>query len=306
MIHLNTHITMKFFIFLTWFFLAGLFGLQPAQAQDTGLQGVNLYNNRMAIDAFGFLDVNSPTLAKKGQWFLKIKEDFCANHILNLNVGGVTQDIVESALTTNFLVSRSLTDFLTVALDVPVHFWLQERNVTTAQEFTTSAVGDMHLATKFRLVKEGKIRPGLALLGSLTLPSGDEGKFVGDNFSVPTLELIVGKDLHYVNILLNVGAAFPEQTTVAGIDFDDRVNAALGLSTPLYFIDESWVLLAEVHGSFQPKGIQTNTSPLAIVGGVKKTFGKGWQIEAAAGGSLTNAAGNERIRTFISLGYTPN
>lgn len=297
---------MKFFIFSACFFLVSLSGLQPAQAQDTGLHGVNLYNNRMAIDAFGFLDVNSPALAEKGLWLLKIKGDFRTNHLLNLTINGVTQDVVESALTTNFLVSRSVTDFLTVALDVPVHFWLQERNVTTAQEFTTSAVGDMRLVTKFRLVEEGKIRPGLALLGSLTLPSGDEGKFVGDNFAVPTLELIAGKDLHYVNILLNVGAAFPEHTTVAGIDFDDRVSAALGLSIPLYFIDESWELLAQAHGSFQPKGIQTNTSPLAILGGIQKSFAKGWQIEAAAGGSLTNAAGNERVRAFISLGYTPD
>jgi hypothetical protein len=103
-----------------------------------------------------------------------------------------------------------------------------------------------------------------------------------------------------------VGAFFPEQTTVGNIDFDDRVSAALGISIPLYFINESWELLAEAHGSFQPKGIETNTSPLAILGGLKKSFHKGWQIEAAAGGSLTNAAGNERVRAFVSVGYTPN
>lgn len=277
-----------------------------AQAQDTGLSGVNLYNDRMAIDSFGFLNVNSPEFNEQGDWYLKLSEDFRANHLLNLSINGVSQDVVESAMTTNFLISKTLTDFFAVALDVPLHFWLQERNVNTGQEFTTSAAGDMRLATKFRLVTEGKLHPGLALLTAMTLPSGDEGKFMGDNWVVPNAELIIGKDLGYIDIFVNIGASFPSQTTVAGIDFDDRVSATLGLNMPLYFINETWAIVAQAHGSFQPKNIQTVTSPLAILGGVTKSFNNGLQIEAAAGGSLTNAVGNARVHAFVSLGYAPN
>lgn len=297
---------MKFYNFLIVFFLTFCFVVGHVQAKDTGLSGVNLYNSQMAIDSFGFLDVNSPELGKRGKWFLKLGEDFRLNHLLNLNVNGVSQDVVESVLTTDFLISRSLTDFITVALAVPLHFWLQERNVNTGQEFTTSSAGDMRLAAKFRLVEEGPVRPGLAILTTMTLPSGDEGKFMGDNWVVPNVELIVGKNLDYINILINIGAVFPSETTIAGIDFDDRVTAALGLNIPLYFIDGTWAIMAEARGSFQPKDIQTATSPLSVLGGVTKSFSNGLQIEAAAGGSLTNAVGNPRVHAFISLGYAPN
>jgi len=297
---------MKFYNFLIIFFLVFGLGMGRVQAQGTGLSGVNLYNNQMAIDSFGFLNVNSPELGEQGEWFLKVGEDFRMNHLLNLSINGAPQDVVESAMTTDFLISKSFTDFFTAALDVPLHFWLQERNVNTGQEFTTSSAGDIRLATKFRLLNEGKVRPGLAALATVTLPSGDEGKFMGDNWAVPSIELIVGKNLDYINILLNIGAAFPSETTIAGIDFDDRVTAALGVNIPLYFINETWAVVAEARGSFQPKDIQTVTSPLSVLGGVTKSFNNGLQIEAAAGGSLTNAVGNARLHAFISLGYAPN
>lgn len=284
------------------------FGLLPCVtfAENTGLQGVNLYRYRPALDPAGFLDMNSAQLMECGRWHFKLTEEFAFNHLLNLTVNGVTEDVVDRVLTTNILVSRSLTDFLTVAIDLPLHFLIKEIDVTTQTSATTESAGDIRVAAKLRLLEEAKWYPSLALLISSTIPTGSEIKFFGDDSLTPALQLLVSKDFRYLHVLANAGASFPKAVTVAGINFDDHISYALGFAIPLFFIDDDLAIVSSLHGSFQSKNIQEVTAPLAVTGGLRQVFSHGLQLELYGGGSLNNAVANPRLTAGISLSYAPS
>lgn len=274
-------------------------------AEDTGVSGTNLEFYRPSIDPYGYFGVNGPRLLRAGEPFFKISQGFSLDSLFEIAVNGAPVDIVDRIATTNFIASVGIADFMTLGVDLPAHLYAREANFDTLAPFTTTTVGDIRMAMKFRLMEENNRRPGISLLVTNTFPTGNERKFLGTSHMVPGAELIVGKDFKHVSVAANMGALFPQQKDVLGINFDDQILYGAAVKVPLGFWDPLFSILGEIRGYFEPNKVQTLTAPVEFTAGIQKEFRNGLIVNAGAGGGWNNAIGNPKFRGIISLGYAP-
>lgn len=282
--------------------LAGLFLAGPALAEDTTLDGVDLQLFRPSLDASGGFSVEDYSV-KKG-WQFKFSQSLAFNKILTLTVNGTPREIVDTIATTNLIATYGIFSFLGAAIDVPLHIYADEFNVTTTSRFTTGSWGDIRLSIKGELLRDKSWRPGIALLATVALPSGKAAKFLGNGMTTPGLDLILEKNFKFFSILANSGLSLREQKTVGGITFDDDFRYGVGIKVPLSFWDKNLLTVGEFLGRFELDGFKTTTAPLAFLAGLEKNFRNGFQIKGGAGSSLNNAVGNPRFRLVFSVGYS--
>ncbi|GEM_PF-2638435 len=292
--------------------LASMIVLLPLNlfSQDTGVSGTNLEFFRPPVDAYGFFQVNSPRLMKMKEFHLGLNESLAYNHLLDASVGTTTLDIVHAITTTNFSAALGITDFLTLGLDLPAHFYAREANITSLNSFTTTALGDLELALKFRILKENEtgLRPGMALLVTNEFPTGDENKFLGTSHMVPGVQMIIGKTfpkLSMMSLAANIGGRFPRHKTVLGINFQDQITYGTAMKVPIQFLDPQLSLLGEIVGHLEPNHVQIVTAPVEFRLGLQKDFKNGFSIKAGGGGAWNNAIGNPRMRGIVSLSFSP-
>jgi outer membrane protein OmpA-like peptidoglycan-associated protein len=287
--------------------IALLFLLIPSGSlsQNTGVSGTNLELYRPSIDPFGYFGVNSPRLMKPGQYYFKISQSLTGRHLFQIAVGTTPVDLVDRIYTTNFVGALGVSKFLTIGVDIPIHFHARESDFATLAPFTTSSIGDVRMALKFRLLEEKGKRPGLALLFSNTFPTGDEMKFLGTSHMVPGFELIVGKDLKYFNLSANIGARFPQQKNVLGITFNDQFTYGAAVKVPFGFWDPLFSVVGEIRGHVQTDRAQILTAPVEFTAGLQKEFRNGLTIQAGGGGAWNNAIGNPRFRALFAISYSP-
>lgn len=274
-------------------------------AQDTGISGTYLEFYRPSIDPFGYFGVNTPQLLEPGKPYFKISQSVSGDHVFQIAVNGVPVDLVNRVLTSNLIGAVGISHFLTVAIDVPFHPYAREANFDTLAPFTTSSVGDIRMALKFRLLEEKGKRPGLALLFSNTFPTGDERKFLGTSHMVPGVEFLVGKELKHFEIAGNFGARFPQQKAVQGVNFDDQITYGAGIKVPFGFWDPLLSVVGEIRGHVEPNRVRIITAPVEFTVGLQKEFRNGIILQGGGGGAWNNAIGNPRVRALFSLSYSP-
>jgi hypothetical protein len=277
----------------------------PLLAQNTGIPGVNLQYYRPAVDASGFLANYSPQMMKKGKYFLQVSQDFALKHMLQVAVNGVSYDIVDSVYTTDVVGSYAFADFLTAGVDIPIHAYARETNFNTLAGYTTSSMGDVMAALKFRLWEEGAKHPGLAFLVTTTFPTGDDTKFLGNGGVSPGATLIIGRKFKYASLAGNIGGVFSGSKNVLGVDFTSRLVYGTAVKVPFWFWDPLLSAMVELRGQVQPQDAQTITSPGGYSIGLRKEFKNGLIATVAGGAGWNNAIGNPRGRAIISLGYSP-
>lgn len=278
-----------------------------SESRSTGVSGTNLDFFRPPVDSFGFFQVNGPQTMKAGEFHFQITEGAAFQHLFEVGAVAGNFDLVHQVASTYFSSSVGLTDFASLGLDLPVHLYAREADVATSQGFTTSSLGDLRWTLKFRLLAEKKDspRPGIALLITDDLPTGDESKFLGTSHMVPGFDLILGKTFKSFSIAMNVGGRFPQEKTILGINFDDQLTYGAGMKIPVKFIDPLLSFMGEIHGHTEPRHLGIVTSPIGFVLGLRKDFRNGLSANAGAGGAWNNAVGNPRVRGILSIGYSP-
>ena len=288
----------------TLFFLT-LLSCSVAEARDTTLAGVDLQFYRPAVDSFGYFGVNGPRLQRAGEYHLQLSQSFAFGPLFGITVNNLPVDLVGHLLTTDLVGSVGLASFLTVAIDLPFHLYAREADFNTLLSFTTWSLGDLKLLLKWRLLEEGPRRPGLALLVSSTVPTGNDRKFLGSHGTVPSADLILGKEWRNFRFAINTGARFVPRRDVLGIIFDDQITYGAGFAVPIRFIDPTLSLMGEVRGHFQPRGLEVRTAPVEFETGLRKDFRNGLSLLAAAGGGWNNATGNPKVRGLFSISWSP-
>lgn len=283
--------------------LASLFVSSLAHARDTGLQGFAIDTFAPAVDPFGFYSVQSPRNLNSGQFFFQLNQSLTLGSLFPVVVNGTEEDLVRSVWTLNATSSVGITDFLSVGMNLPTYLRARETDLDTSESFTTTSLGDLSLFAKLRLVPEGKIMPGLGLLVSSTVPTGDSGKFLGNGKTTPRADLLIGKSGELFEVAANIGASFPPERTVLGRDFDDRLHYGLAARVPIAFLDPNLFVQGEVTGQMTLQNPSSISSPVGFLAGLKKRFESGWSVDVGAGGGWNNAAGNAPFRGVASVGY---
>lgn len=272
-------------------------------AQDTQISGVPLEWFQPAVDGHGYLGVNSPRSPKGGEFHLKLHQSVAYRHLLEVGVGGAQSDLVNRIFTSELNATLGVNNSISLGAHIPFHWGLREADFNTLQPFTTHSFGDVRLSAKLRLLQERNILPGLGLLFVNTFPTGNERKFVGTPQMMPSVALLIEKDLPYVRVGVNLGARFPAKKEVLGITFDDQFTYAAAMQVPFGFLDPQLFLLGEIFGHVELRKAQIVTAPVSFLVGIRKKFNNGLALTAGGGGAWNNAIGNARVRGLVSVSY---
>lgn len=285
--------------------LGALFGVcGTLRAADSGIDGMNLQFYTPAVDPHGMLNVNGPHLLHSGELHLKFEQNYGGGGPFIIQLGGVPVRLLDRMATANVLAAIGINNGVTLAVDVPYHEYLQGVNATTLANYRSTSLGDIRLALKFRILEERAKRPGIALLLTDSIPTGNELKFTGTTGMVPGGELIVGKSFKYFRLAATLGAQLPQYKVILGNEFDDRITYGLGIEMPFHFARSPVSLVATLKGHKDLKAGGTNGAPLEGMIGVQKKFRNGLTVAIAGGGAFDRSIGNPKYRAVLSVGYT--
>jgi hypothetical protein len=142
----------------------------------------------------------------------------------------------------------------------------------------TSAVEDVVMATKIRLVPEGLRRPSFGFRVATKLPNASNESGLGTDTTDVSLGILVGKTIRSVRVVGNLGVAIigdPTQTTVQ----HDPTTFGLSLARALA---PGFDVVTEIEGWWQsydltpPPGAENRA---AVRAGLRYTRG-GWRVDA--------------------------
>jgi hypothetical protein len=155
---------------------------------------------------------------------------------------------------------------------------------------TTTDIEDPLVATKLRLIREGRLRPAVALSVATRIPSASNESGIGTDTIDWYMSLLAGKSLGDVRILANFGLGvlpFPLQ----GDRQNDVLTGGLALS---WRVGEEVDLLGEVNGRVDVKGgtpVGTEDRGQARLGarlGLGRLFGAGVRLDGGVVAGLTD------------------
>lgn len=168
------------------------FALAPvclcAQQRPLQTQDVDLIKPGHILFEFGFDFLQNQRFPVSG-----LRGDLTGVGVFGINIGlGETAEFQISGTAANFLsVSERVPSFITPRL--------------SADGRSTTDVGDFVLATKIRILPEGKRRPSLGFRVAVQLPNSDQGKGIGLNNTNVFGSFLIGKHFGQLNLFSNVG-----------------------------------------------------------------------------------------------------
>lgn len=220
-----------------------------------------------------------------------------------------TDTLVGWFATIDLLLATGITDDLTVGFDMPFNLSSNIEPIGTIVQEASSTIGDLNLYAKYRLRKQNedqKIIPGIAIVPFMTIPTGDDAVFFGNDQMTGGFKLAMDwifSDRQ--NLSFNVGPRFREKDTVLNLTVGNELMAGLGYNR-LIWEKQKLNLSVELVGSttFSKFMSEEISSPAELLIGIQKpwmndqlhsTFGIG------RGG--TNGYGSPDIRIFLGAVY---
>jgi outer membrane protein OmpA-like peptidoglycan-associated protein len=142
----------------------------------------------------------------------------------------------------------------------------------------------------------------------LTLPTGDEDQFLGDDGVMGGGQLVVDRWIHPRHYLaMNGGVRFRPNEVILNLDVDHEVQASIGYQ---FVINEgrTWRLFSELYGSTPMKDFLSNEeeSPLEALFGAKASWMENrLHLTVAVGRGVNNGYGAPDARYFAGLTFKP-
>lgn len=166
-----------------------------------------------------------------------------------------------------------------------------------------AAVGDVRLGGLAAIVGMGAPGFGLAVAPWVTVPTGDEARFLGAPGLGGGAVLVVSQELRRWGLNANVGAAGAPAIVARNLHNADHLVAGLGGHL---LVGERTGLSAEVRGTvpFVPAGVPGTETPVEAVGSVRHASpsGRGGFLTGGIAGALTPGAGAATFRVFLGGG----
>lgn len=222
---------------LSILFFALLFVLWPASfaAQQRPLltQDVDLIQPGHILFEFGIDFLQNDRFPLSG-----LRGDLTSVGVIGINIGlGETAEFQLSGTTYNFLaVSGTSPSFVTPHL--------------SADGRSTSGFGDFTLATKLRILPEGKHRPSLGFRFGFQMPNSNQSRGIGLNSTNVFGTLLVGKHFGKLNTFSNVGIGILTAPTILFTQNDVLIYGVAG-TYPLF---KHVTLAGEINGRKSTRG----------------------------------------------------
>ena len=207
-----------------------------------------------------------------------------------------------------FYGAVGLTDWLTLAVDFPLFVYYKYgwtvRNIdsSTNQYFKP---GDIWLSAKFRLLDMKKHGVGVALIPSISIPTGKDSHFLGDQNVTGQGQVVVEMSpVDKLRMSFNIALHTREKVTINDINFRNTLKFAVGAS---YKVVDNVSLIGELESHTVTNDFygSKRTSPAeARVAARWRPGGGRWMVGGGASGGIVSGVGMPRFGVFASLGYS--
>lgn len=235
-----------------------------------------------------------------------------AHHPLELTVAGTTTrtlGVVDRFATADFLLSYGLTDWWSISLDMPVNIYhdIAPTFIATRDRGGGDA-GDLALNMKFQLFDANKTSTGLglAIVPFVTLPTGRQSIFFGDENLTGGAVLVGDAQWKSNRFYLNVGGRFREREQITNLIVKNELTYGLGFQRPIVK-DWDFNIILEVFGStnFRKFATENISSPVEGLAVLQKKWGENRNLitHAGAGFGITNGYGVPTWRAILGVSY---
>ncbi|OGQ06144.1 MAG: hypothetical protein A2712_00450 [Deltaproteobacteria bacterium RIFCSPHIGHO2_01_FULL_43_49] len=245
-------------------------------AGDTGLMGFDRQLFKPAADQSGIYNVVGTEIPPN----LKVRAGFATNlgsdsNTVVVPATGRQVEVLDFFWGGDFLVASSYWDHFSFGLGLPVLFVQSGTNFNTLQSFTASSLGDLRLDLKYRLAKESKKFPALALFSRFSFPTGSQAKFTGERGVSWDYRLVGDKAFDVLGstfyVLGNVGFKLRKTVRILSSEFGDAFTFGVGARYQLPWQQKSWAVETELVGEKLFTDTKQSTVPLEWRLGVRKT-----------------------------------
>jgi hypothetical protein len=144
---------------------------------------------------------------------------------------------------------------------------------------STSDVGDVTLAAKYKFTTEGARRPALGFRFAVQLPNASNESGLGTDETNFYGSVLVSKRIRSLQLLANIGLAILGSPVTPNTQ-SDLVTYGLAAILPVY---RRVNLVAEIHGRDGPRRLGTESQSQVRVGVQVRAAGIRWDVAALAG-----------------------
>ena len=223
--------------------------------------------------------------------------------------GDLVADLVRYQLNMDLLLAIGFFDRLEVGLDLPVTLaqGSDDLSIVGHEAGTTLAggLGDIRIVPKLRILTRGPAT--LAFAAPLSVPSGNDDRFLGDASVSFSPLIIVSFESQYFDLSLNTGYRIRKDQSVwfddsqKWVTVDDEIFGSLGLRIP--FWKRKLHLLADISASSAVAEQDKEEVPVEVLGGLRAYLPFGLTATVGSGAGVTHGTGAPQFRVFWAVGY---
>jgi OOP family OmpA-OmpF porin len=289
-----------------------LIGLMAGSAAwgQSGEQGLDIERFKPSLDSQGLILTEAGQGEKAGDLNMIFLLHYSHRPlVINDSDGNYLRSLVDDRLAGSFVLSMGMFDWLTVGVEVPATFWQEGESIDATgvdQGLAGAGLGDIRVSPKFTLLRQADHGISIAFLVPISLPSGDEGAFMGSESvtAMPTLALSLSFLDELVLVALNLGSWLQGEASYADLDTSHELFYRAGLKLNL----GDWSLMGEGAGAARIETIGKNKpkeTPLEWLLAVR--FHAPWDLHFTLGGAVGTLPGwgTPNFRGFFGLGWSP-
>lgn len=283
--------------------LAVLFFSAASFGGDTGISGFDAFNLKLPTDGSGTISITGSRGLKQWQPYFGLTPSF-NQHLISAQRNNQKIWLVNYAFAGDFVAALGIFDFLSVGAEVPFTYSENIKNNNTATSYNEASLGDVRFDIKGRLLEDKDCCPGIAIIPSVFVPTGNVNKFTGNTGPRYQGLLVIDKDFGPIYVSINGGYRFVEKKTVITTIIDDQLLYGIGVRIPLPVWNKSLELIAEGNGSSVVRNFSKETTSLEAIGGLRKIFNNGLRVDLAGSAGIIKSMGTPTYRVLVGLGYT--
>ncbi len=250
-------------------------------------------------DRTGWFVTESAQTLRLGQPAFGMWLNYARNPFLH-SVDGAVQDRVVSDLATMDIQAAIGLGMADVAIDLPVHLYVAGDGVEAwGGPVSGTTLGDLRIMPKVRFLDPDKLGFGLGLALPVTLPTGDETRYLGRKTVAFSPALLVTGHVGLFRIGGNIGyrltSAEPVADLVAGKAF---LFSAAASVHPHKAIDVGVEVFGEAHGD-------PRNNPIEWLAGVTIHPHPALGLTLGGGSAVGPGVGAPEARVLFGFGWDP-